>query len=72
MQNFSLFELFLVIFSIYAILAYGGSTVPILCLLTVFLFEKLHQRQQSVNRTEVNISKIRAYFNKMLSKWKTA
>ena len=47
MGAFSLFELFLVIFAFYAILKYEGGmkiVVPILCLVTVFLFERLKGR----------------------------
>ena len=41
-----LFELFLVIFTLYAILNYKGSKavlVPVLCLGTVYLFEQLRK-----------------------------
>ncbi len=44
MGIFSLFELFLVLFTFYAILKYEGGMriiVPILCLAAVFLFERL-------------------------------
>lgn len=47
MGVFSLFELFLVVFSLYAILKYEGGMriiVPILCLIVVFLFERLQTR----------------------------
>ena len=47
MGIFSLFELFLVIFTFYAILKYEGGTrilIPILCLGAVFLFERLQGR----------------------------
>jgi len=47
MVIFSLFELFLVLFTFYAILRYEGGMrilVPILCLIAVFLFERLHGR----------------------------
>jgi hypothetical protein len=46
MRLFSLFELFLVVFSLYAIFKFEGgmrTLVPILCLLTVFLFEMLRE-----------------------------
>jgi len=47
MGVFSLFELFLVLFTFYAILKYEGGMrilVPILCLVAVFLFERLQGR----------------------------
>jgi len=49
MGIFSLFELFLVLFTFYAILKYEGGMrvlVPILCLVAVFLFERLQGRLQ--------------------------
>jgi len=47
MGLFSLFELFLVVFTLYAILKYEGGMrilVPIMCLVAVFLFERLQAR----------------------------
>ena len=47
MGLFSLFELFLVLFTIYAIFKYEGGTrilIPILCLVAVYLFEKVKGR----------------------------
>ena len=47
MGIFSLFELFLIMFTFYAILKYEGGIrilVPILCLIAVFLFERLQGR----------------------------
>jgi len=47
MGVFSLFELFLVIFTFYAILKFDGgmrALVPILCLVAVFLFERVQGR----------------------------
>ena len=47
MGVFSLFELFLVLFTTYSIFKYEGEMrilVPILCLVAVFLFEKLQGR----------------------------
>jgi hypothetical protein len=47
MGLFSLFELFLVVFTLYAILKYEGGMrilVPIICLVAVFLFERLQAR----------------------------
>jgi len=47
MGIFSLFELFLVVFTFYAIVKLEGEmriVVPILCLVAVFLFERLHGR----------------------------
>lgn len=42
-----LFELFLVLFTLYALLSYKGSKavlVPLLCLVTAYLFEQLRKR----------------------------
>ena len=47
MGIFSLFDLFLVIFTFYAIIKYEGGMrilVPFLCLAAVFLFERLQGR----------------------------
>ncbi len=47
MGIFFLFELFLVVFTFYAIIKYDGGMrviVPILCLVAVFLFERLQGR----------------------------
>lgn len=47
MGIFSLFELFLVLFTFYAITKYEGGLrilVPLLCLAAVFLFERLQGR----------------------------
>ena len=49
MGIFSLFELFLVLFTFYAIIKYDGvmrAVVPILCLVAVFLFERLQGRMK--------------------------
>jgi len=47
MRFLSLFELFLVLFTSYAIFNYEGDIrilVPILCLVAIFLFERLQGR----------------------------
>jgi len=47
MGAFSLFELFLVFFAFYALLKFEGgvrAVVPILCLVVVFLFERVQRR----------------------------
>ena len=47
MNIFSLFELFLVGFSLYAVIAYQGITrilLALVCLVTVFLLERLQKR----------------------------
>ena len=47
MGVFSLFELFLAVFSFYAISHYEGGmriVVPVLCLFTLFLFERVKGR----------------------------
>lgn len=47
MGLFTLFELFLVLFTFYAIFKFEGGMrilVPILCLIAVFLFERLQGR----------------------------
>ena len=49
MGIFSLFELFLVVFTFYAIIKYDGVmrvVVPIMCLVAVFLFERLQGRMK--------------------------
>jgi len=49
MGIFSLFELFLVVFTFYAIIKYDGVMrvlVPIMCLVAVFLFERLQGRMK--------------------------
>jgi len=46
MKVFTLFELFLVLFTFYALFEFGGvmrTLVPIICLITVFLFEMLRK-----------------------------
>jgi len=47
MKTITLFEIFLAIFALYTIFNYKTGTdilIPCLCLLTIFLFEKLRQR----------------------------
>jgi hypothetical protein len=47
MKTITLFELFLALLALYAILTYKTGTdviIPVLCLFTIFLFEKLRQR----------------------------
>jgi hypothetical protein len=47
MRVLSLFELLLALFGFYALLTYEagkGMMVPVLCLCTLYLFEKLRQR----------------------------
>lgn len=47
MKTITLFELFLAIFALYTICTYRTGTavlIPVLCLFTIFLFEKLRQR----------------------------
>ena len=47
MRIYLLFELFLVIFILYAILKYEGAKavlVPVICLGTVYLFEQLRKK----------------------------
>ncbi len=47
MGAFSLFELFLVIFTYHAIMSFEGVMrvlVPVVCLVTVFLFERLQAK----------------------------
>ena len=49
MGIFSLFELFLVLFTFYAIIKFDGEVrilVPIMCLVAVFLFERLKGRMK--------------------------
>ena len=47
MRAFSLFELFLTVVAIYALFKFEGGTrivVPTLCLVVVFLFERLRKK----------------------------
>jgi hypothetical protein len=47
MKTITLFELFLALFALYALFNYKTGTdviIPLLCLFTIFLFEKLRQR----------------------------
>jgi len=47
MKTITLFELFLALFVLYALFTYKTGTdviIPLLCLFTIFLFEKLRQR----------------------------
>ena len=47
MKTISLFELFLALFALYTLFTYKTGTdviIPLLCLFTIFLFEKLRQR----------------------------
>ena len=47
MKTISLFELLLALFAFYTLVEYDmgiGILVPILCLFTIFLFERLRQR----------------------------
>ena len=57
MRIFALFELLLVVFAFYGIIKYEGTLralIPILCLLTVFLVERLqgrlHETEEAKNR----------------------
>jgi len=46
MEVFTLFELFLVLFTLYALFEFEGVMrilVPVICLVTVFLFEMLRE-----------------------------
>jgi hypothetical protein len=60
MGLFSLFELFLVLFTIYAILKYEGGTrilIPILCLVAVYLFEKIKGRLEEEEQAKKRLLK---------------
>ena len=60
MRIFSLFELFLVLFTFYAIFKYEGDTrilVPILCLVAVFLFERLQGRLKVDEEARIRLLK---------------
>ena len=46
---YTLFELFLVVFSLYAIVMFKGSITAILSLITVFLFEKYQQLKMKID-----------------------
>ena len=56
MRVFPLFELFLVLFTFYAILQFEGGMrilVPILCLITVLLFEKMREKVTQKSRRDL-------------------
>ncbi len=57
MKVFLLFELFLCVFCLYALFYFEGETritVPIICLVTVFLFEMLQTRlKKTVTEVEI-------------------
>ena len=60
MGLFSLFELFLVLFTIYAILNYEGGTrilVPIVCLVAIYLFEKVKGRLEDNEQAKKRLLK---------------
>jgi hypothetical protein len=60
MRVFSLFELFLVVFGCYAIIKYEGGMrflVPILCLVTVFLFERLRKNPEEDEKNKKRLLK---------------
>ena len=60
MGLFSLFELFLVLFTIYAIFKYEGGTrilIPILCLVAVYLFEKVKGRMEEDEQAKKRLLK---------------
>ena len=47
MKTITLFELFLALFALYTLFTFKTGTdviIPVLCLFTIFLFEKLRQR----------------------------
>ena len=61
MRIFALFELLLVVFAFYWIIEYEGALralIPILCLVTVFLFERL---QGKVDENKEAKSRLRRY-----------
>ena len=45
MRKFSLLQLFFVLYCFYEILNFSGNLTSILCLVVVFLFEKLKEEQ---------------------------
>lgn len=60
MRVFSLFELFLVLFTFYAILKYEGGMrilIPLFCLVAVYLFERLRRRPKEVEKAEKRLLK---------------
>ena len=60
MGLFSLFELFLVLFTIYAIFKFEGGTrilIPILCLVAVYLFEKIKGRLEEDEQAKKRLLK---------------
>ncbi len=60
MNLFTLFELFLVVFTFYAILNYEGTmraVVPLLCLVTMFLFERLRGKMKEAEESKRRLLK---------------
>jgi hypothetical protein len=60
MGLFSLFELFLVLFTIYAIFKYEGGTrilVPLLCLVAVYLIGKIKGRLEEDEQAKKRLLK---------------
>ncbi len=60
MRAFSLFELFLTVAAIYALFQFEGGTrivVPLLCLVVVFLFERLRKKPVEIETEKKKIVK---------------
>ena len=60
MRTFSLFELFLTVVAIYALFKFEGGTrvvVPLLCLVIVFLFERLRKKPVEIETEKKKIVK---------------
>ena len=60
MRASTLFELFLAVFTFYAIFNYEGAlrvVVPVLCLITVFLCERLRKSKDETEEAEKRLKK---------------
>jgi len=60
MRTISLFELLLALFACYTLLTYNvgvGVLVPLLCLFTIFLFERLRRRIKEDEEAKMRLLK---------------
>ena len=60
MRVFPLFELFLAVFTMYALFKFDGGMrviVPTLCLVTIFLFERLRKKPTEVREHNKRVRK---------------
>lgn len=70
-MSYALFELFLCVLCIYALFDFEGDmrvTVPILCLVTVFLIEKLHNALEKTHKEVEIVQSVRDKMGKTQTK----